>query len=200
MTKAQRVWLLPILGAVLLLIAVALAATGADDGILGVIIRATGLLAYVTSFLAIVSAPFVRPLVRYFGRSFVKTHHAASISALVLMVLHPVALAIRQGSLSVFVPATSSWRLFFLLGGRQALYLFLVAALAAVLRAAWKGAWRQIHWLNYLAFWFATVHGILIGSNLSGPVLRVVAIIMAAITVLVLARKRLPRRQRRATS
>jgi hypothetical protein len=160
------------------------------------IARGTALLGYLTIFAAIVSSAFLRPLVRFFGRSFVKVHHVASITGLVAMMVHPLALAWINGSLSVFVPRFDSLRVFLTLAGRVVWPLVAIAALAAWLRKPIGRNWRVVHYLNYLAFWLVTAHAILIGSSFQSAVMRVLAVALALVTVAVLVWKRWPKRKR----
>ena len=161
------------------------------------LIRGAALLAYLTIFLSILSSAYLAPLVRFFGRPFVKVHHVASISGLVAMLVHPLSLAWSGGSLSVFVPRFDSVRVFLSLAGRVVWPLVGIAALAAWLRKPIGRRWRTIHTLNYLAFWLATAHAILSGTNFQGWVMRILAILLALITVAVLVKKRLPKRKPR---
>ncbi len=71
-----------------------------------------------------------------------------------------------------------------------------IAALAAWLRKPIGKNWRTIHTLNYLAFWLVTAHAILIGANFRPLPTRVIAVVLALITVAVLVRKRMPPRKR----
>jgi len=160
------------------------------------LIRGAALLGYLTIFLSILSAAYLVPLVRFFGRPFVKVHHVASITGLVAMLVHPIAIAVNAGSLSVFVPQFSSLRVFLTLAGRVVWPLVAIAALAAWLRKPLGKNWRLIHYLNYLAFWLVTAHAILIGSNFQSWIMRGLAIVLALITVAVLVVKRLPRRKK----
>jgi hypothetical protein len=160
------------------------------------LIRGAALLGYLTIFLSILSSAYLVPLVRFFGRPFIKVHHVASITGLVAMMVHPIAIAIQVGSLSVFVPQFSSLRVFLTLAGRVVWPLVAIAAGAAWLRKPLGKNWRLIHYLNYLAFWLVTAHAILIGSNFQSWVMRGLAIALALITVAVLIVKRLPKRKR----
>jgi DMSO/TMAO reductase YedYZ heme-binding membrane subunit len=160
------------------------------------LIRGAALLGYLTIFLSILSSAYLIPLVRFFGRPFIKVHHVASITGLVAMLVHPIAIAINAGSLSVFVPQFASLRIFLTLAGRVVWPLAAIAALAAWLRKPLGKNWRLIHYLNYLAFWLVTAHAILIGSNFQGWVMRGLAIALALITVAVLIVKRLPRKKK----
>ena len=159
------------------------------------LIRGAALLGYLTIFLAIVSSAYMPQLVRFFGRPFVKVHHVASITALVAMMVHPLSLAWENGTLSVFVPRFDSLRVFLTLAGRVVWPLVGIAALAAWLRKPIGKNWRVVHYLNYLAFWLVTAHAILIGSNFQSLAMRVIAIVLALVTVAVLIQKRLPRRR-----
>ena len=160
------------------------------------LIRGAALLGYLTIFVSILSSVYLVPLVRFFGRPFVKVHHVASITGLVAMLVHPLSIAWNSGTLSVFVPRFDSLRVFLTLAGRVVWPLVAIAALAAWLRKPLGKNWRTIHYLNYLAFWLVTAHAILIGSNFQSWVMRGLAIVLALITVAVLVQKRLPRKKK----
>jgi DMSO/TMAO reductase YedYZ heme-binding membrane subunit len=112
------------------------------------------------------------------------------------MMAHPVALAWNSGSLRVFVPDFSSLTRFLTLAGRVVWPLVGIAALAAWLRKPIGKSWKAIHYLNYLAFWLVTAHAILIGANFQSLLMRIIAGVLALITVAILVRKRLPTRKR----
>jgi sulfoxide reductase heme-binding subunit YedZ len=154
------------------------------------VIRIAALMGYFCIFGAIVTSAYLRQMVRWFGRPFLKVHHALSIAGLVLVTIHPLAVARRALSLRVFIPAVDSWYRFFALGGRPAWYLLGVGALAAVLRGAIGKNWRLLHVLNYLAFWLATVHGFMIGASVQNGVMRVVFVAMALGVLAVFVQKR----------
>lgn len=161
------------------------------------LIRGAALIGYLTIFLSIVSSVYLVPLVRFFGRPFIKVHHVASITGLVAMLVHPIAIAWNSGTLSVFVPSFASLRTFLTLAGRVVWLLVAIAALAAWLRKPIGKNWRTIHYLNYHAFWLVTAHAILIGTNFQSWIMRGLAIVLALITVAALVKKRLPRRKTR---
>ena len=150
---------------------------------------------YVSIFLTILSSAYMRELYRLLGRPFLWGHHVLAISGLVLIALHPTALAIETASAAVFVPRFDSWYVFWLLGGRPALYLIAVASIGALLRKRWRKNWRTIHILNYVAFALGTVHAVLIGTDLGQPFLRLVPITMGLVMVAVFVRKRLGQRR-----
>lgn len=156
------------------------------------VIRVSALIGYACICGAILTSAFLRHMRRWFGRPFMQVHHILSVTGLVLVTLHPLAVAWQAGSLGVFVPAVGSWYAFFSLGGRPAWYLLAIGALAALFRAAIGPRWRLLHILNYVAFWLATVHGLLIGSSVQSLVMQVVFGAMALVVLWVLIRKRAP--------
>ncbi|MBN1401309.1 MAG: ferric reductase [Anaerolineae bacterium] len=188
--RPQRLWVLALVGVGVLAITVLLDLIVPYDGPLDLIIRGAAMAAYMTTFLSILSSHSLRELVRFFGTPFLKVHHYATVTSLILMTVHPVAVALRAGSPGVFVPVISSWYEFFLFGGRQAWYLFLIASGAALARRVWRANWRTLHWLSYLAFLFVTVHGILLGANFALPAVRVIALLMAVAVVRLFVLKR----------
>lgn len=160
-------------------------------------IRITALVGYVCVFGAILISAYPRQTARWFGHSF-KAHHLFSITGLILVTLHPLAVAWQTRSLSVFIPAVDSLRRFLALGGRPSWYLLGLATLAAILRGAIGKNWRWLHALNYPAFWLATAHGLLIGSSVQNWPMRVVFSAMALIVLAILIQKHARNRQRKA--
>jgi len=144
-------------------------------------------------FLAVVSSNYMREMFMTFGRPFIRIHHILSVAGLVLVTLHPLGVALRSGQLGVFVPDVSSLGGFLRLGGRPAWYLIGVGALAGLLRTRYRKRWRTIHFLNYVAFLLATIHGVMIGTDLQSPITSGIAILLAVLVVAVFAQKRIQR-------
>ena len=157
----------------------------------GTIVRAAALLGYTALFLTILSSEYVRTMRRLFGRTFMRVHHALALTGLVLIVVHPLTYAIRIDSFSVFVPVFTPLRSFLTWASRPALYLIVLAVLAAVARKRLKNSWRIVHWLNYLAFVLVFAHAWFMGSDLNLAPVRVVMTAMAGVVVAVLVHKRL---------
>lgn len=195
--KEGRVWILAAAGLLVLVLVVGLEAVQGGGGAVNWLTRTAALMGYFCVFASILSSAYVKQLVRFFGRSFVKVHHLISISGLVLLLIHPLAVAWNASSLKVFIPATNSWYSFFALGGRPAWYLIGVAALIAALRKRVGKNWKLLHMLNYVAFWLATVHGWLIGTNVQGPAMRVLFALLALTVLWVLLQRRLAERTRK---
>lgn len=164
---------------------------------IGWVIRVAALMGYFSIFGAIVTSAYLRQVVRWFGHPFIRIHHILSIVGLSLVTIHPLAVAWQALDLRVFVPVLDSWYAFFALGGRPAWYLLGIGALVALLRGTIGKHWRLLHTLNYLAFWLATVHGILIGTSVQNWAMRVVFGAMALIVLGVFVQKRARMRRRK---
>jgi sulfoxide reductase heme-binding subunit YedZ len=156
-------------------------------------IRAAALLGYLAILLSVVSSAYMRELFLWLGRPFIKVHHIVSLTGLALVTLHPLGVAARSADLRVFLPDFSSPYLFFSLGGRPAWYLIGAAVLAAVFRKKVKDRWRLVHYLNYIAFFLATAHAIMIGTDFVSLLLKGIAIVMALAVVGVFVQKRVER-------
>jgi DMSO/TMAO reductase YedYZ heme-binding membrane subunit len=165
-------------------------------GALNAVIRGAALLGYLLVFLTSLGSLYKRQLTRYFGRSFIGVHHIFSIGGLALLTLHGVGVAWQSRSWTALLPNVESLTLFLQLGGRPALWLFAVTTLTALYRSAFRKQWRQIHWLNYLAFVLGAVHGIWIGTDIQTWPARVVVGAMAATLIGVFVWQRIERRRR----
>lgn len=196
----NRIWYLALVGAALLALTVALLLRQRPGTPLAWVIRGAALLGYMTIFLAILSSAYMRYLVRTFGRSFIKIHHILSVTGLALATLHPVTVAVRNSSLSVFLPKFNSLRVFLLLGGRPAWFLLIAASLVALGRKAIGRNWLSIHFLNYFAFLLITAHALLIGTDFQSTLTKAAGVILALATGAIFVRRRLEKRKRRLRS
>lgn len=197
--KPKNTWVLVLSGVVALGLIAAVLAVDSIGNPLDVVIRGGALLGYLTVFLASLSSLYMRELTRYFGRPFPKVHHVVSVTALAALTVHPISVAVRAQTVRVFVPVLSSVSAFFSQGGRVAFWLLAVAALTALFRASIGKSWKVIHWLTYVAFFFGTVHALLIGPNFQHLALRIIAMLMAVglVVVFVLRRMAMQRRPKR---
>jgi len=189
--RARGMWLLGLIGLFSLAVAVGLVALRPEGTPLGLTARIAALMGYQAVFWAIVSSAYVKQVYRLFGRSFVKIHHALSIGGLVWLTLHPLAAALDFASAQILLPQFDSLAVFFRWGGPPALYLLAAAALTAALRRTFDWRWRQIHLLNYIAFWLGTIHAVLLGTDLQSLGLRAVAIAMGGVVTFAFARRHL---------
>jgi hypothetical protein len=200
--RAKRTWLLIVIGVAALALfggLVAVRQLVAGQVILtSWMVRTCALLGYLCVFVAAVSALYMRDLVRLFGRPFVKTHHAVTVTGLILLALHGLIVVINLGP-SVLIPKFSSWRLFLTWGGPIAVYLLGIASLAALFRrSSLRKQWRYVHWLNYLAFLLATTHAILLGSEFRSTAMKAIPILLALVLVAAFVFKRLQRGKMRS--
>ena len=133
------------------------------------------LLGLLSLILSSIMAVFTREIYKIFGKPFKTIHHYVALFGLGSIILHPVFFAINTRDASVFVPKLPFW----ILAGRPALYMIIVAVAAGFLQSKIRKWWRYIHVLNYVAVVFGVVHGLLIGSNLSTSIaLKIIYIIL----------------------
>ena len=191
--RARRTWLLVVIGIAALIVVGALIALRPNVTPLTWAIRTFAVLGYLCVFAAALSSIYMRELVRWFGRPFVKTHHVVTVTGLVLITLHPLGVALNFGTLGVFAQWYSSWLDVLRWGGRGAWYLIGIASLVALFRTRLRNQWRPIHWLNYLAFFLASAHAVLVGSDFRSTAMKVIPIVLALVLVAVFVQKRLQR-------
>lgn len=153
--------------------------------------RSAGLYAYLFIFLAIVSSEYMSKMKVLLGSSFMKVHHFLARAGILLMLVHPISFAIEKKDLMVFVPVFYPPITFLELAGRPALYLFLIAALAAVYRKKLIKKWKNIHYLNYLAFILVSMHAMLIGTDIVSAGARITVTFMALLVTAIFFHKRL---------
>ena len=127
---------------------------------------------------------------RILGVPFLRMHHFLAIGGLILIVVHPLAGALEGQGLSIFVPRLDTVMAAFRNGGRIAIYLFPLGALAAWQRRR-LSFWRTVHFLNYVALLLACAHGLLLGTDLRGTILTVLWPVMAASAAAIFVHKRL---------
>jgi sulfoxide reductase heme-binding subunit YedZ len=193
--NTQNIRYLWVAGVVELILVVLLLVLTGKPSLTNWVARGAALLGYITISAAIVSSYFMRQMVRWFGYPFVKVHHGLSIAGLALIAVHPIAAAVSL-SFTTWIPRFDSLRLFFTWGGPPAFYLIAIATLAALLRKAIGRNWKLLHELDYIALLLATVHGILLGTDLRSLAIRIVAIAMALVVTAVFVLKRLQDRAR----
>ena len=193
--EPKRTWVLW-LGIAIVLVPVLIAVTSDGSPFMDGLIRATALLGYVAVFATSLFSLYTRQLSKFFGRSFQQLHHIFAIGGLTLLAIHGFAVAWKLQSLTALLPDFSSVYAFFSLAGRPALWLFVITALTALYRKAFRKQWRQIHWLNYVAFALGTVHGILIGTDFQSLGVKVLSGLMTVALIGAFFWKRMERQRR----
>jgi len=136
-----------------------------------VVARLLALWGFLSLSIAVILTPFLREIMKIFGRPFLAVHHTFAAVGLLLPTLHPVTLAITSLNPAIFIPVFFPWERFWLNGGRPALYLLYIAFAAVVLRKYIPKYWRWVHGLMYVVLLLAIVHGNLIGTDFENPVI-----------------------------
>jgi DMSO/TMAO reductase YedYZ heme-binding membrane subunit len=162
------------------------------------IVRDLALLGYIAVFLAIVSSFYKKQVMKVFGRSFVPAHHVLSVTGAVLLTLHPIGVAWDEMDPAVFIPVFVPLYDMLRYGGRIAWYVFAVGTLTAVWRKRVGRRWRTIHELNYVAFFFGTVHANLLGANFQDLPVRIISLAMLAVVAVLFVRQRIEQRKKQA--
>jgi methionine sulfoxide reductase heme-binding subunit len=139
--------------------------------------RASGLTAYVLLTMTALAGLVLKS--RPFGRavkaaSLTDVHRFLTFLALGALVLHGVALTldrtVHMSLTALVVPGASTYRPIPVALGVLACELaVLIAVSFYVRRRIGFRNWRRLHWLTYLLFAFATVHGIAAGTDSSQP-------------------------------
>ena len=139
--------------------------------------RASGLTAYALLTGSVLAGLMVKS--RPFGRA-VKTasatdvHRFLALLGLGMLVLHGVALTldktVHMSPAALLVPGLSSYRPGSVAYGVVAaeLAVLLVLSFSLRRRIGMKN-WRRFHWLTYLVFLMATIHGLTAGTDSSQP-------------------------------
>jgi DMSO/TMAO reductase YedYZ heme-binding membrane subunit len=154
-------------------------------------VRLFALNGFLTISIATIMTPFMKEVKSSFDTPFVRVHHSFAAVGLALATLHPVAYAIQTLDPAVFVPNFQSWNLFWALGGRQALIIVYIAAIAAFFRRTAPRYWRPIHALMYVALFFAIVHANLLGEDFQNIVISVVFNSLFAASIVTFCLKRM---------
>jgi DMSO/TMAO reductase YedYZ heme-binding membrane subunit len=144
---------------------------------------------YLTIFLSILSSEYMAKIRKISGMPFLKAHHNLARIGVLLILIHPLTLALEGQDFLIFLPILYPVSLFLAFGGRVALYLFLLAAGIAMYRKKYRN-WKKVHYLNYLAFLLVTAHALLIGSDFKLDIMRVLALVMAAAVTGIFIHKR----------
>jgi predicted ferric reductase len=126
-------------------------------------IRLFALNGFIALSIATIMTAFLKEITLFLKKPFTRIHHYFAAAGLVLITLHPIALAVELLNPAVFLPNTGSLYLFMFYGGRQALIIIYIALLAVFVRRRITPYWRYLHALMYVALFFGIVH-----ANLSG--------------------------------
>lgn len=165
-----------------------------------VIARLLALWGFLSLSIAVILTPFLREIMKVFGKPFLAVHHTFAAVGLLLPTLHPVTLAIRAMNPALFIPVFSSWERFWVNAGRSALYLLYIAFAAVLLRKYIPKYWRWVHGLMYVVLLFAVVHGNLIGTDFENPIIWALFNVLFVLVVAAFVLKRWRKMQKKWAS
>lgn len=154
-------------------------------------IRLLALNGYILLAVAAIMTPFFKEITLFFRKPFLKMHHYFAAAGLLLITLHPIAVAIQAMSPTVFEPNFTSPFLFFYFGGVIALILIYLGFGAALLRRHIMAYWRYFHVLIYLALFVGVVHANVRGIDFSNPVIQSIYDALFAVVLVAFGLKRL---------
>jgi hypothetical protein len=97
-------------------------------------IRLFALNGFIFLSVAAILTPFIKEITLFFKKSFIKVHHYFAAAGLLLITLHPVAVAIQALNPALLLPNVGSLFLFLFYGGSTALIAIYVAFWAVLLR------------------------------------------------------------------
>jgi predicted ferric reductase len=146
--------------------------------------------------IAALMSPFLAEIRRVLGAPFLRVHHLFAAFGLAAITLHPVLVAVRSSSLSVFLPVTPLLEGYVPNAGRIALPLIYVAVVGALIRARFA-EWRYFHLVIYLALLLGLLHGTLFSRYFFGSLfLNVLFLGLGVAIIVAFVAKRWQRRER----
>lgn len=138
-----------------------------------VLLRYLGLTLYSLLFLQLMSGAFRRPLNKFLHPLVHhRWHVCVGFLVMVVAVAHPAFLYLSNKLLYgtyLFFGNGPRFNLGIVLGEFQLTLIFcgFLAAFLMNFFKRWMSFWRKIHWLMYLAFFSATVHSYILGSDIN---------------------------------
>ena len=153
-------------------------------------IRLLALNGYFALSVAAILTPFIKEVTLFFKKSFIKVHHYFAAAGLLMITLHPIAVAILFVNPSILLPNFESLSNFFFYGGSVALIAVYTAFGAVLLRRKVVAYWRYFHALMYVALFFGVVHANLWGRDFENGFIVVIydGLFAAALAAFVLKR------------
>jgi predicted ferric reductase len=150
--------------------------------------RFAGTFGYLTLFLAIITSEYMAKIKKITGLPFMKAHHNLARIGILLILIHPFTFVLQGRGIQIFSPISPT-NIFIALGGRPALYLFLLAAGIAIYRKKYRN-WRKVHYLSYLAFLLVSIHALMIGDDFRFNIMRALVLAMTVTVIAVFIHKR----------
>ena len=138
------------------------------------IIRLLALNGFFALSIAAMMTPFLKEVMLFFKKSFISIHHYFAAAGLLLITLHPIAVAIEALDPTILLPNFASLYSFFFYGGSVALISVYVAFGSVLLRKKAVAYWRPFHALMYVALFFGVVHANLWGMDFQNIYLTII--------------------------
>jgi predicted ferric reductase len=157
--------------------------------------RFAGTFGYLTLFLAIITSEYMAKIKKISGLPFMKAHHNLARIGILLILIHPFTFVLQGKGIQIFSPISPT-NIFIALGGRPALYLFLLAAGVAIYRKKYRN-WRKVHYLSYLAFLLVSIHAPMISADFRFNIMRILVLAMAVTVIAIFIDKRSTSGQKR---
>jgi predicted ferric reductase len=145
--------------------------------------------------IAALMSPFLVEIRRLLGAPFLRIHHVFAAFGLAAITVHPVLVAVRSASLSVFLPVFPFLERYAPNAGRVALPLIYIAVVAALLRTRFT-EWRYLHLILYAALLLGLLHGVVFSDWFFGNLF--LNVLYLGLGVAIVAAFALKRWQRRA--
>ncbi len=157
---------------------------------LNIFIRLAALLGALFILSAAIISAFSLRIARKLKRPFTIIHHPLAFTGTLLIVTHPILVALQFNNNRILIPNFTSWRAFWTMAGCPALILFFLAIIAALLMRRIPRYWRWGHWLMYPAVLMAGIHGLRMGQDMHNLPLAVLLGTLLVIALLVFFYKR----------
>ncbi len=153
-------------------------------------IRLLALNGFIALSVAAILTPFIKEVTLFFKKSFIKVHHYFAAAGLLMITLHPIAVAILFVNPIILLPNFESLSNFFFYGGSVALIAIYTAFGAVLLRRKVEAHWRYFHALMYVALFFGVIHANLWGRDFENSFIVVIydGLFAAALAAFVLKR------------
>lgn len=179
--------------AVIILFAVAISSVAIginDSSAFTLTIRLLALNGYLALSIAATLTPFLKEIILFFKKPFIKVHHYFAAAGLLLITLHPISVAIVFMNPTILLPNFSSLLNFFFYSGSIALIAVYLAFGAVLLKRKIMVYWRYFHALMYVALFFGVVHANLWGLDFKNGFIILVydGLFVAALAAFILKR------------
>ncbi len=174
--------------AALLMLPLVLAATTGEretEPFLKMLGMSFALVAMVILALQVMLAARIKAICEHYGLDMLlRFHRSMAVLAVVLLVAHPILLALSSGSWRLITGLQQSWPIWF---GKIALLLLLIVAVTSLWRRQLLNfeAWHKVHGLAPAILLLGFVHSWVVGDDLEGTPMRVLWLVLLGASLVV---------------